>query len=114
MKFEVSYIGDYAYSLPEGVYLAEKDADYVQACHALVTRASEKKPLKIWVRKGYHFSWLQKFCEQIHLSCNFSEKTARLILADAWNVTVPEWLQDEDVVTQKLLDLNIKPDRLPL
>ena len=111
MNFEVSYIGDYEYNLPEGGYLAEKDADYVQACHALVTCASEKKPLKIWVRKGYHFSWLQKFCEQIHLSCYFSEKTARLVLADAWNVTVPEWLKDEDVVTLRLLDLNIKPDR---
>ena len=40
MKFEVSYIGDYAYSLPEGVYLAEKDADYVQACHALLRARS--------------------------------------------------------------------------
>ena len=56
MNFEVSYIGDYAYRLPEDVLLAEKDADYVRACHALIASASKKTSLKIWVRKHYIYT----------------------------------------------------------
>ena len=63
------------------------------------------------MRKRYHFSWLQKFCEQTQFSCNFSEKTARLVLSDTWNVTVPEWVTDEDVVSLKLLDLAVKTEQ---
>ena len=111
MSFEVSYIGNYAYHLPEDVFLAEKDADYVRACHALTASASKKTPLKIWVRKHYIYTWLQNFCEQTQLSCHFSEKTARLVLSDTWGVTVPDWLTDEDVVSLKLLDMAVKTEQ---
>ena len=108
MKFEISHIGDYGYALPEGVFLVEKDADYVKACHSLTTSDADKSSLNIWVRKRYLFAWLQQFCEQIQLPCDFVEKTARLILAEAWNVILPECLSDEDIVSQKLLDLDVK------
>jgi hypothetical protein len=111
MSCEVSYIGDYAYHLPEDVFLAEKDADYVKACLALTASASKKTPLKIWVRKHYIYTWLQNFCEQTQLSCHFSEKTARLVLSDTWGVTVPDWLTDEDVVSLKLLDMAVKNEQ---
>lgn len=111
MSFEVSFIGDYAYRLPEGVFLAEKDADYVKACSLLTAGVSPPKPLKIWVRKQHVYAWLQNFCEQIQLPCQFSEKTARLVLSDAWNVTIPNWLTDEDVVTLNLLDLTVKNEQ---
>ena len=111
MSFEVSYIGDYAYRLPEDVLLAEKDADYVRACRALTASASKKTPLKIWVRKHYIYTWLQNFCEQTQLPCHFSEKTARLVLSDTWGVTVPDWVTDEDVISLKLLDLAVKNEQ---
>ena len=111
MSFEVSYIGGYAYRLPEDVFLAEKDADYVKACHALTASAFKKTPLKIWVRKHYIYTWLQNFCEQTQLPCHFSEKTARLVLSDIWGVTVPDWLTDEDVISLKLLDLAVKKEQ---
>ena len=76
MKFEISHIGDYGYALPEGVFLVEKDADYVKACHSLTTSDADKSSLNIWVRKRYLFAWLQQFCEQIQLPCDFVEKTA--------------------------------------
>ena len=103
--------GGYAYRLPEDVFLAEKDADYVKACHALTASASKKTPLKIWVRKHYIYIWLQNFCEQTQLLCHFSEKTARLVLSDIWGVTVPDWLTDEDVISLKLLDLAVKKEQ---
>ncbi|KAF0159517.1 MAG: hypothetical protein FD159_458 [Syntrophaceae bacterium] len=112
MKFEISYIGDYSHVLPEGVFLAEGEAGYVKACHALIAQVSKNKSLKIWVRKRYLFAWLQHFCEQIQLPFDCVEKTARLILSETWNVTLPEWLTDEDVVSQKLLDLDVKNEKL--
>lgn len=108
MKREISYIGDYGYAFPEGVYIVEKDADYVKACHYLSMPADDGSSLKIWVKKRHLFTWLQHFCEQVQLPCDFVEKTARLILAEAWNIILPEWLTDEDIVAQKLLDLDVK------
>lgn len=110
MSFEVSYIGNDAYRLPDGVFLAEKNADYVKACRLLAAGAAPSE-IKIWVRKHYIYAWLQSFCEQIQLSCRFSEKTARQVLSDAWNVTIPDWLTDEDVVTFKLLDLAVQNEK---
>jgi len=108
MKREISYIGDYDYAFPEGVYMVEKDADYVKVCHLLTSPAGDTSPLNIWVKKRHLFTWLQRFCELVQLPCDFVEKTARLILAEAWNVILPEWLTEEDIVAQKLLDLDMK------
>ena len=108
MSAEISRIGDYSYRLPEGVFLLETDADYVKACHALSEGASGGMSLIFWVRKRHHFTWLQKFCEEIRLSVRFTEKTARDLLADAWNVAVPDWLTDEDCAVMKLLDLDLR------
>ncbi len=111
MSAEISRIGDYSYRLPEGVFLLETDADYVKACHALSEGASGGMSLIFWVRKRHHFTWLQKFCEEIRLSVRFTEKTARDLLADAWNVAVPDWLTDEDCAVMKLLDLDLRQER---
>ena len=36
------------------------------------------------------------------IACRFTEKTPRLILAEKWNVTIPDWLDDETVAEQNL------------
>lgn len=108
MKREISYIGGYDSELPEGALILEEDADYVKACLLLATPDADKTSLKIWIRKRYLFTWLQQYCLQIQLPCDFVEKTARLMLAEAWNVMLPNWLQDEDIISRKLLDLDVK------
>ncbi|MBU2027973.1 MAG: hypothetical protein KJ814_10210, partial [Proteobacteria bacterium] len=105
MSVEISYIGDYDQQPPEGVLLLETDADYLKACHALSEGASGETRLIVLVRKRHHFVWLQKFCDEIRMVVQFTEKTARDLLADAWNVFVPDWLTDEDCLSMKLLDL---------
>jgi len=110
MSAEISYIGNHTYHLPEGARLLETDADYVKACHILSEEASGGMSLIFWARKRHHFIWLQKFCEEIRMAARFTEKTARDLLADAWNVTVPDWLSDEDCAAMKLLDLDLRQE----
>jgi hypothetical protein len=106
-QVSVSYIGDLAHTPPDDVILVECDEDYVRACQELSPRGSSGVGLKVWVRSKNHFAWLQDFIEQIGCPAIFREKTARLVLAEKWNVRLPDWLTDIDVLDQDLLNIEV-------
>ncbi len=106
-QIEISYIGDLVYSVPKDVFLVENDMDYIQFCNELSEGLTLKDSLRVWVRSKNHFVWLQDFARQIDCPCNFEEKTARLVLAEQWNVQIPEWLEDADVIENGLLEIQV-------
>lgn len=106
-KISISYIGELAYAPPEGALLIEGDEDYVRVCRKLSQYRKSDPKLKVWVRSKNHFAWLQDFTEQIGYPSKFEEKTARLVLAELWNVSLPEWLTDADVIDFKLLEMGV-------
>ncbi len=103
----ISYIGDLAHTPPEGVLLVEQNADYVRACHELSHRGKSDTPLELWVRSKNHESWLRDFTEQIGCPSIIQPKTARLLLAELWNVDVPDWLTDAEVLAHHLLEIDV-------
>lgn len=107
-QISVSYIGDLAHTRPEDVLLVERDEDYVRACRELSTTEATKLGLKVWVRSKNHFAWLKDFTEQIGCPAFFSEKTPRLVLAEKWNVVLPDWLTDAEVLDQGLLNIDVE------
>jgi len=80
-------------------------------CQELSVSGSLGTGLKIWVRSKNHFAWLRDFTEQIGCPATFSEKTARLVLAEKWNVRLPDWLTDADVLDQDLLNIEVDPQK---
>jgi len=108
-QISLSYIGDLAHTPPEDVLLVERDGDYVRACQELSGTDASASGLKVWVRSKNHFAWLRDFTEQIGCPAFFSEKTPRLVLAEKWNVTLPDWLTDAEVFDQGLLNIDVKP-----
>ncbi len=105
----ISYIGDLTYAPPPGVLLVERDEDYVNACRKLSQRGSSSAGLKVWVRSKHYFAWLRDFVKQIGCAAVFDHKTPRLVLAEKWNVRIPDWLTDTDVLEQELLNMDIEP-----
>jgi len=103
----ISYIGNLAHTPPDDVLLVESDEDYVRVCRALSHRLKLDTAAKVWVRSKNHFAWLRDFTEQIGCSSIFEEKTARLVLAEQWNVQVPDWLTDTDVLDHDLLEIYV-------
>jgi hypothetical protein len=103
----ISYIGNLAHTPPDDVLLVESDGDYVRACQELSPGGSLSAGLKVWVRSKNHFAWLRDFIEQIGCPSSFKEMTARLVLAEHWNVRVPDWLTDADVLEQNLLEIEV-------
>jgi len=103
----ISYIGNLAHTPPDDVLLVESDEDYVRVCRALSRRLKLDTAAKVWVRSKNHFAWLRDFTEQIGCSARFEEKTARLVLAEQWNVQVPDWLTDTDVLDHGLLEIHV-------
>lgn len=107
----IIYIGDLAHTPPDDVLLVEQDTDYVRACHTLSHRKKSDTDLKVWVRSKNHFSWLRDFTEQIGCPTLFEEKTPRLVLAEQWNVDLPDWLSDADVLDHHLLEIKVDPQK---
>jgi hypothetical protein len=103
----ISYIGNLAHTPPDDVLLVESDEDYVRVCRALSHRTKLDTAAKVWVRSKNHFAWLRDFTEQIGCSSRFEEKTARLVLAEQWNVQLPDWLTDTDVLDHDLLEIYV-------
>jgi hypothetical protein len=103
----VSYIGELAHTPPDEVLLVENDSDYVQACLKLSHFWELHGSQKVWVRSKNHFAWLRDFTEQIGCPSQFEEKTARLVLGEQWNVILPDWLTDADVLEQNLLEIDV-------
>jgi len=104
-KVYISYIGELSHTPPVDVLLVEHDADYVRACHTLSQRRQSDTDVKIWVRSKNHESWLIDFAEQIGRPCMIVPKTARLLLAEQWNVKLPDWLSDAEIFGHHLLEI---------
>jgi len=103
----ISYIGELAHTPPDSVILVENDADYVRACQKLSRFWELHGCQRVWVRSKNHFAWLRDFTGQIGCSSQFEEKTARLVLGEQWNVSLPDWLTDADVLEQNLLEIDV-------
>ena len=111
-NLNVSLVGDFRGVVPPEALIVQNDADYVLAAQMIRDCAEQKKPAQIWVRNKAHYRWLRTYVESVKLHADFEEKTPRLILADIWTVSIPDWLKDEQVLEQKLLDLQL-PDPHP-
>jgi len=107
-QISVSYIGELAHTPPQDVLFVKSDADYVHACRELSVTGSSASDLKVWVRSKNHIAWLRDFTEQIGCPAIFSEKTPLLILAEKWNVQLPDWLTDTEVLNQDLLNMDVE------
>ncbi len=99
----LSLIGSYQGKVPEGTALLENDRDYVAVCQQV--RTGQK--IAVWVRNRVHFEWLTTYGTLLQLDLQCAIKTPRLILAESWQVTVPDWLTDDMVEAQGLLELEV-------
>ena len=93
---------------PKGTLIVLTDRDYVEACKAVNDAAN--RPKGVWVAKRPHFTWFQTYCNLLDLECRVRELTPRVILADRWGVTIPDWLDDQRVESEKLLDLDVSSE----
>jgi hypothetical protein len=103
----VSLISDFTGAIPSGTMIVRNDGDYILAAKKICDSAVQKKSVEIWVQKKAHYTWLQAFAQSVDLPIEFEEKTPRLILADLWQVTIPDWLKDKQVIEQNLLDIKL-------
>ncbi len=101
----VTYVGNLPLAAPEASTLLEGDGDYVRICRALAREDLALQEKELWVRQWTHYVWLKDFCAQLGLSPQFSEKTAGDVLAERLKVWIPDWLSDEEIVEQNLLDI---------
>ncbi len=100
---QISMVGSYQGDTPEGTLLVENDRDYVQVCQQVRAEPTGA----VWTRSRVHFEWLKAYMMLLKLEAEFVIKTPRLILAESWHVSIPDWLTDEIVEDQQLLKLEI-------
>jgi hypothetical protein len=106
-QVNVEFIGDYDLAFASDIFVVASDSTYVKACDELARGSVQK----IWVRSRNHFQWLSAYCQRAGISAICSEKTPRILIADAWGVTLPEWTTDEMVMDEGLLQWSSPTDR---
>lgn len=104
---EVKFIGNFDGPIPADTQLVASDSDYVLAAKHIRNAVTAGSILHLWVRKRSHYSWLQNYCNLIDCHCNFGEMTPKLILSQLWQVSIPDWLTDQMVLENRLLDLKL-------
>ncbi len=102
----ISHIGDFKQPVPPDVLLVDTDHDYAKVCQALSRCVVDGTGLEVWVRKESHYQWLRQFSEETGIQASFQRQTPGTLLGNAWRVSVPEWLSDEDVLSQELLEMS--------
>jgi hypothetical protein len=100
---QISLVGSHQGAIPDDVVVIDDDLDYTRACRSL--RKGER-PV-IWTRARVHFEWLRAYTKLIGVDAHFVEKTPRLLLGDAWEVDVPDWLTDEVVDHEQLMQIDV-------
>lgn len=100
---QICLVGSFQEEVPGGVIVVESDLDYVKACKALRSGGCSV----IWSRTRVHFEWLKAYTELLAVDAQYVEMTPKLLLADAWQVDIPDWLTDDDVQEQKILKIDI-------
>lgn len=103
VQFQVHYIGDLDLAVPETAVEVIDDHTYVAACQALAEATRDGSPLQLWIRTRHHFAWIRDYLSQLRADADFSEKSARSMLAEKWAVTLPDWVSEEDILAQDLL-----------
>jgi hypothetical protein len=106
----INYIGSLSGTPPARTLLIANDADYCSASAALRGNLWEEFD-SFWVREAHHFAWLKALIEHTGLNhlhpVEFKQTTARELLAQRWSLTIPDWLTDEMILTEKLLDTDL-------
>ncbi len=105
---KIYYVGQLPLGKDSDITLVENDRDYVQACVLLSSQEPGAVPEAIWVRSQNHVAWLEDFAGQIGRPAVITTMTARDVLAEQWNVAIPEWLTDGDIIEGGLLELEVE------
>lgn len=108
MTVTIRHIGKLPMAWDQETVLVENDTDYVQACSRFFPEGSQVFPQEIWVRSQTHVKWLEDFVGQTGLEVTTRLMTARDVLVDRWNVSIPDWLTDDMVISNGLLDLQVE------
>ena len=108
----INFIGELPGTPPDRTLLVTKDADYC-AASAELRRDLAAAYDTIWIRQEHHFTWLQVFADHCGIGLSrlveFAKTTARDQLAARWRLSVPEWLTDDLILAEQLLDRDLPP-----
>lgn len=110
---QIHFIGDLPGRPPDRTMLVESDEDYCSVSSEL-RRDHAAGYDAIWIRQEHHFTWLRSFVEQFGISLErpveFARTTARDQLASRWRLSVPEWLTDDLILKERLLEREMPLD----
>lgn len=108
----IDYIGNLPGTPPPRTLLIANDVDYCAASAALRSGLAVEYD-SLWVREGHHFAWLKAFIEHAGLShlrtVGFVQTTVRELLSQRWGLTIPDWLTDDMIIAEKLIDTDLPP-----
>lgn len=115
-NLQLKHIGELPGTPPDRTFLVATDQDYC-AVVAELRRDHAASYDAVWIRQSHHFAWLQAFAQHVGLAhqrpTEFLQTTARDLLASRWDLAMPEWLTDELILAEGLLERPVPPGSHP-
>ena len=108
----IKYIGNLPGAAPDDTLLVALDIDYCAACVSLRNDLAASYG-NFWVREEHHFAWLKTFIEHTGLNdfrmVAFTRTKPRDLLEQRWGLIIPDWLTDDLILDEELLDHKLPP-----
>ena len=103
----LNFVGELPGESSSDTMIIGNDTDYCQVSEIL--RNGNVANLKsIWVRNEHHFAWIRQQAEIFGYvrdqAISIARKTARALLSERWEMEIPEWLSDQLILENDLLD----------
>ncbi len=108
----IKHIGELYGTVAERTLLIASDADYCTACGALRKDFAAAYG-NFWIRHEHHFVWLRAFVDHAGIAhvrdVEFTRTIARDLLGQQLGLPIPEWLTDELILGERLLERVFSP-----
>lgn len=106
----IYYVGSLPQEPSEHVFEVKCDSDYISIIRIIEDNLADKYG-EIWLRESYHYKWIQTYVEHSGLKQEndilFEHVTARNLLSQRWGMDIPQWLPDDAIIEEDILNLPI-------
>ena len=107
---KLNFVGNLPGSSSDSTLVVVSDSDYCKAS-AILREGNTQGIEAFWVRHEHHFAWIKVQFEHYGLLINegieISRTTPKSLLGERWRITIPEWLTDDLILSEGLLEKNI-------
>ncbi len=95
----------------ETAYVVLDNLSYINAYKKVIESLQNNSSCQIILRKNIYKRWFERYSERHPDKFIFSEVSRRMLLEEKWEIPIPEYVDDQDIVDLDLINILEKPSK---